>query len=242
MAEIITTIDFGRHNADLHAANARLNMEGTWKRQRIVHILPTGKKGVPNKVLASLMGMISPPNQAKVPLVIEEAEVGAAYEQAIRLILGNENLREFEYVLTTEHDNVIPPLGLLGLIKHLEARPEIGAVSALYWTKGETGVPQIWGDINDPTVNYRPQPPRPGELVECYGIGMGMSLYRMQMFRDLEAKKVPSPWFETIADHRGTGTQDLAFCGMARREVGARFAVACDVLVGHLDVATGICW
>ena len=115
-------------------------------------------------------------------------------------------------------------------------------IGGLYWTKGEGGVPQIWGDINDPVVNYRPQMPVPGELVECYGTGMGFNLWRMDMFREIvKNEKFPKPMFETKMGPGGIGTQDLAFWAEARKW-GFRCAIDCDVLVGHFDASTGIAW
>ncbi|MEL4403161.1 hypothetical protein AAEJ42_23345, partial [Shewanella algae] len=79
---------------------------------------------------------------------------------------------------------------------------------------------------------YRPQPPVPGQLVECYGTGMGFNLWRMSMFKD---KRIKKPWFKTKASkEEGVGTQDLAFWGEARK-YGYRCAIDCDVLVGHYE-------
>jgi hypothetical protein len=113
-------------------------------------------------------------------------------------------------------------------------------LGGLYWTKGEGGVPQIWGDPRDPVLNFRPQVPVPGELVECCGTGMGFNLWRMSMFKDDRLRR---PWFRTLTGIEGTGvgTQDLYFWGDARK-CGYRCAVDCGVLVGHLDTSTGDVW
>ena len=240
MAQVIT-VDFGKHNADLEATSARLTKEGAWKKQRVLHVIPSAST-LAAKVYVSHRGLITPPNQPYVPLLIENAEVGKAYEAALDVILGNPGLKEFEYLLTIEHDNIPPPTGLLKLIEHMEAHPEFAAISGLYYTKGEGGCAQIWGDIKDPTINFRPQPPVPGQIIECWGLGMGFCLYRMQMFRELEAKKVPRPWFKTLAGDGGVGTQDLFFWQWVGRANGYRCAVACDVLVGHMDLQTGFVW
>jgi hypothetical protein len=226
---------------DLDATAARLTREGAWKKQRVIHVIPSSNT-IPAKVYVSHRGLITPPNQPYVPLLIEGAEVGAAYEAALDAILGNPTLREFEYLLTIEHDNTPEPTGLLKLIKHMEAHPEFAIISGLYYTKGEGGVAQIWGDVKDPVPNYRPQVPRPGEIMECYGTGMGFALYRMSMFRELHEKKVPRPWFKTVAGAEGVGTQDLYFHQNVARPRGFRCAVACDVLVGHYDPVTSIVW
>lgn len=165
-------------------------------------------------------------------------EVGEAYSSAITEILANPELSQWEYILTMEHDNIPPPDGLLKLIKRMEEHPEYDCIGGLYWTKGETGVPQLWGDPKDPVLNFRPQVPVPGQLVEVCGTGMGFNLWRMSMFKD---QKLRQPWFKTSAGADGVGTQDLYFWGDARKH-GYRCAVDCDVLVGHYDHNTGINW
>jgi len=237
MAQIIT-LNSGYHNSDLVAASARLTEQGSWKKQRIVYIIPSGDK-IMAEVYLSHRGLVFPPNQAMVPLLIKGAEVGAAFQASIDLILGNPGLREFEYVLTIEHDNICSTgTEVLRLIASMEKHPQYAAISGLYWTKGEGGVPQIWGDIKDPLQNYRPQVPQANQVVECYGIGMGFALYRMEMFKELERRKVEKPWFKTVGAHPGdvgVGTQDLYFWGNKGRPNGFRCAVDCGITIGHID-------
>ena len=244
MAQIITNVDFGFHNRDLQATNARLSSEGTWKKQRIVWLIPGGES-VPAKVYVAHRGLITPPNQPFAPMYIEGAEVGAAFDEGIQTVLNHPELSQWEFILTIEHDNIPEPTGIIKLIKAMEKHPEFSSISGLYWTKGEGGAPQIWGDIKDPIENYRPQIPELGKVQECWGLGMGFCLYRMEMFKELAAKKVPRPWFRTLGNQVGdvgAGTQDLYFWGRVARPNGFRCAVDTTCLVGHLDVKTGITW
>jgi hypothetical protein len=228
----------GRHNADLEASRTRVIEGATWKQQRTIMLIPSAKT-IPAQVALALWNLITPPNQGIVRWLALGLEVGDAYSQAIEQILANPELSKWEYLLTVEHDNLPPQDGLLKLIKRMEAHPEFACIGGLYWTKGEGGAPQIWGDIRDPVQNYRPQPPVPGQLVECWGTGMGFNLWRLSMFKD---PKIARPWFRTkCSPAEGVGTQDLAFWGEARK-YGYRCAVDCDVLVGHLDATTGVVW
>ena len=228
----------GRHNDGLTQSTARILTGATWKKQRVAVLLPAGGS-IPTNVVIALRNLQTPTNQPCHWVACVGDEVGLAYERMIDSLLGHPELRDWEYVLTVEHDNTPPPDGLIRLIERMEAHPEYAAISGLYWTKGESGVPQIWGDANDPVMNFRPQPPQPGKLVECVGIGMGFVLYRMAMFRALAEKKVARPWFKTI---NGKCTQDLYFWGQVARPAGYRCAVDCSVLVGHHDASTGITW
>lgn len=230
--------DFGgHHNADPHRSRARLIKGASWKRQRIVVILPSAN-AIPAKVALSHWNLVFPPNNGVVRILALGMEVGDAYSQAIEQVIAHPELGQWEYILTLEHDNMPPQDGVVKLIEQLEAHPELACVGGLYYTKGEGGVPQIWGDPRDPVLNFRPQLPVPGALVECCGTGMGFNLWRMSMFRDERLRK---PWFQTIAGKEGVGTQDLFFWGDARK-YGYRCAIDCGVLVGHFDQENDVVW
>ena len=224
-------IEAGRHNADLAKSSARILQGGSWKKQRTVMLIPAGDS-IPTKVYLSHCALVFPPNQSAHRMAAIGMEVGEAFSNSITEIIKHPEIGNWEYLLTIEHDNIPPVDGLVKLIKRMEEHPEFACIGGLYWTKGEGGVPQIWGDPRDPVMNFRPQPPVPGELVECCGTGMGFNLWRLKMFKDARLRK---PWFKTVADKTGVGTQDLHFWSDARK-YGYRCAIDCGVLVGHYDL------
>lgn len=227
----------GIHNQNLDTSKERIIKGGSWKKQRIIVIIPAGDN-IPAKVALNLWNLIFPPNQQVVKILAQGMEVGEAYSTAIEQVLAHPELSNWEYILTVEHDNIPPSDGVLKLIERMEAHPELSCIGGLYWTKGECGVPQIWGDPKDPQLNFRPQVPITNELVECCGTGMGFNLWRLSMFKD---KRIKRPLFETKAGANGVGTQDLAYWTEARK-YGYRCAVDCSVLVGHFSVAEDIVW
>jgi hypothetical protein len=228
----------GAHNDNIGAARTRILEGGSWKRQRVVMLIPAGIS-IPTKVYLSHCGLIFPPNQGAYRMAAIGMEVGEAYSNAIEQILAHPDLSQWEFILTIEHDNVPPGDGLINLIARMEAHPEFSCIGGLYWTKGEGGVPQIWGDVRDPVQNFRPQPPDPnGGLVECVGTGMGFNLWRMSMFKDARLRR---PWFKTIAGSQGVATQDLYAWGDFRK-YGYRCAVDCSVKVGHYDKEADFTW
>jgi hypothetical protein len=228
----------GNHNENLSASAARIMESGAWKRQRVIMILPAASM-MPSKAALAMWNLMFPPNNGVVKILAQGMEVGEAYSQAIEQIMANPDLREWEYLLTVEHDNIPPPDGVVKLIETLEAHPEYAAVGGLYWTKGEGGVPQVWGDPNDPVLNFRPQVPRPGEVQECCGTGMGFNLWRLSMFKD---ERLAKPWFKTkCSAAEGVGTQDLSFWSDARK-YGYRCAIDNRVLVGHYDHNLDVTW
>lgn len=235
----IVSLDYGRHNAVFEESRSRILEGGSWKLQRIIILLPSSFN-IPAKVALSHWNLIFPPNQNVFRYLCLGMEVGEAYSTAIEQILNHEELSKWEYILTIEHDNIPPPDGVLKLLKRMEEHPELSCIGGLYWTKGEGGVPQIWGDVKDPILNYRPQVPVLGSLVECCGVGMGFNLWRLSMFKD---PRLPRPFFKTKngSEGEGVGTQDLT-AWTEFRKYGYRCAVDCDTLVGHYDSNTDIVW
>lgn len=231
----LTVQDFsGAHNADLHKTSARLIKGASWKKQRIVVIIPAGDS-IPAKVALSHWNLGFPPNNGVVRILAQGMEVGEAYSEAIQQVLAHPELSQWEYILSIEHDNAPPSDGVIRLVEQMEAHPELACIGGLYFTKGEGGVAQIWGDPKDSTINFRPLPPGPnGGLVECCGTGMGFNLWRMKMFKDPKLRK---PWFKTLKGADGFATQDLYFWGDARKH-GYRCAIDCSVKVGHWDGET----
>jgi hypothetical protein len=233
--------DFGgQHNADLNVTRARLLKGGSWKKQNTIVILPAADM-VSAKCALSWWNLAFPPNNGVVKWLALGMEVGDAYSTAIEQILAHPDLSKWEYILTLEHDNAPPPDGVIKLIERMEQHPEFACIGGLYFTKGEGGVAQIWGDPRDVVTNFRPQLPDPnGGLVECCGTGMGFNIFRISMFKDDRLKK---PWFRTLngKNGEGLGTQDLVFWGDARK-YGYRCAIDCSVRVGHFDVGADFMW
>lgn len=231
--------DFGgEHNRDIAKTAARLIKGNSWKKQRIVVILPAGDS-IPAKVALTHWNLIFPPNNGVVRMLAQGMEVGEAYSEAISQVLAHPDLSQWEYILTLEHDNTPPQDGVLKLLERMEAHPEYACIGGLYYTKGFEGVGQIWGDPKDPVLNFRPQPPDPnGGLVECCGTGMGFNLWRLSMFKD---ERLRRPWFKTLAGAEGVGTQDL-YAWSDFRKYGYRCAIDCSVKVGHYCSREDVVW
>lgn len=221
----------GVHNSNPDATRARLIKGASWKKQRIVVIIPAGDS-IPAKVALSHWNLAFAPNNGVMRILAQGMEVGEAYSTAIEQILAHPEMSQWEYILTIEHDNAPPPDGVIKLLERMEAHPEYACIGGLYFTKGYGGCAQIWGDPRDPVTNFRPMLPDPqGGLVECCGTGMGFNLWRLAMFKD---EKLRKPWFVTQRKD-GVSTQDLYFWADARKH-GYRCAIDCSVKVGHYDM------
>jgi hypothetical protein len=207
---------------------------GQYKNLSTVWVTPTrGTMGT--RVAFSWMNVMGGFNQALCKMCIEGYEVGKAYNQALIQILSNPILSKFTYMLTVEEDNTPAPDGILRLYESIQ---KYDAVGGLYWTKGEGGVPMIWGDPKEPN-SYVPQPPVKDDVQECNGLGMGFTLFRLDMFKNPGFEF--GQWFKTVTEPGKVMTQDLYFFQNAAK-LGYKFACDTRVKVGHYDHTTGVIW
>ena len=234
--ELVITDFGGIHNKNGDITKSRLIKGGSWKRERIIMAIPADTM-IPAKCALALWNLIMPPNNGCVRILCQNMEVGHAYSVCLEQVLAHPDLKDWEFFLTVEHDNLPPQDGVLKLVESMEAHPELSAIGGLYFCKGENGCSQIWGDIRDPIMNFRPQVPIPETVQECVGLGMGFTMFRLSMFKDPALRR---PWFVT-QKAGGVSTQDLYFWSDARK-LGYRCGVDTRVKTGHLDVQTGIVW
>lgn len=238
---IIMSNPEGFHNANLDAARERLKKGKQYKDLSTICVIPT-RGSIPAAAVESWLNLQSPMNNKFFRMFIAGMEVGEAYEKAVELILGNEFLKDFRYMLTLEEDNLPPADGLLKLYENIcdckkLCQEHYSIVAGLYWTKGEGGQPMIYGNPNG-MLTFEPQIPVPNGIQPCNGTGMGFTLYNLDLFR---TPKLERPWFKTVQEGGNFGTQDLFFAGKVRK---AGYKIASDnrVRVGHLDVDTNHVW
>lgn len=211
----------------------------SYKDLSTICIIPS-RGTVPIKVVTSWWNLMPAMNQQFMRMPIIGMEVGEAYSQGIETILGHPELSKWKYILTLEEDNCPPPDGLLKLYENIE---KYDAVGGLYWTKGVDGKPMCYGDPKAIPVSFSPFMPDPDSVIPCRGLGMGFTLFRLEMFKD---KRLPKPLFKTVQTYKeGVGaqsyTQDLKFFEEAGK-LGYKFACDARVKVGHYSVQDDIMW
>jgi hypothetical protein len=216
----------------------------TYQDASTIIVVPT-RGLIHQKVVSSWENMIPFMNQKKAKFYAVGDEVGVAYNKLMAMFLRDPVLSKWRYVLTLEDDNIIPPDAHVRLVESIELGPFAG-VGGIYFTKGEVNLPMCYGNPHDyrnsGQLDFRPRDivegMKGGNIIECNGIAMGCTLWRLELFREIEP-----PWFVTVNDVVSLGaaecfTQDLYFCRKAR-QAGKRFAVDTRVRVGHIDVNTG---
>lgn len=243
--------DEGVHNANLRALFEHYIKGDSYKDRSTIMVVPAVSNPlcrdedglpiipVPPRVVQSWLSLQTPANQKFTRIMIENAEVSDAYNQAVSLILNDEGLCDWQYLLTVETDNIPPPGGLLQLIQDIEAT-DLDAVQGLYWSKGHSGSPHCWGKAGEIPRSYRPWVPPPDSISEVNAVSMGFTLFKLKMFREIKP-----PWFQTVQEWvPGIGerqqTQDMNFANRAA-SFGYRFGCSTNVRVGHVD-SNGIVW
>jgi hypothetical protein len=230
--------DSGINNKELKKSIERVAKSNMYEDLSTVIICPT--RGMfPTRVVQSWMKMQNPLNQTVYgPIFAEHMKVDTAYNALIKYILGHEYLSKCKYILTIEEDN-LPPVD--GLLKLYESMNEYDAVSGLYWGKGDNGFPMIFGDPEKGPLDFAGQTPKQGEVQHCNALPMGFTLFKTEMFKNIE-----DPWFETLEGVSEKGipqrmTQDIYFYRKAAKQ-GYKFAVDNRVLVGHFDAKNDRVW
>ena len=218
----------------------------TYKDSSTIILIPSRDEKFHFRVVQTWQNLIAPMNQKRAVIFTIGDEVGKAYTSMVQNILRDPNLSTWKYIMTLESDNLPPPDAHIRLLESIE-ECGLDAVSGIYFTKGEINMPMAYGSPEEykrtGVLDFKPLDIREalkhGRVVEVNGIAMGCSLYRMELFKQIEP-----PWFVTVNDVvEGKGamgfTQDLWFCQRAK-QMGKRFGVDMRVRVGHMDLSSGV--
>ena len=211
--------------------------KSSYKDCSMVVIIPSRTPFLHTRFVQSLDAIRWPMNGRRAKFHVTGAEVGEAYDEHLALCLDHPELKTYQFLLTIEDDNLIPPDGVELLLEAIHAGP-FDAVGGLYFLKGDLSMGQCYGSPETfqrtGVLDFRPRDMteaiKHGMIVPCNGIAMGCSLFRIEMF-----KKLPRPWFKTSPNN----TQDLYFAQKAC-SAGFKFAVDARCRVGHADWASGI--
>ena len=205
-----------------------------------IMIIPCYSGGIHPKVVQNWMGIATAMNQKFIRIFATDMEVGAAYTETINNILSNPELSKFKFIFTLEHDNIVEPDVLLKIYPDMD---KFDAIGSLYYTKGYEGKPMCYGSPKVQPLNFIPFEPEPNSVTHCNGLGMGATMFKMEMFKN---KKAPNPLFETRQRYTpGVGmeafTQDLLFF-QEMGKLGYKFGCTTKTKTGHMDINSGQIW
>lgn len=129
-----------------------------------------------------------------------------------------------EYLLFIDHDNLLDPETLVRLLQ-----ANVPVIGALYFERKYPHLPLIYTFEHDyQTVRVEYNYPK-APVVRCDVIGLGCSLFKMEVFKQLQA-----PWFCYEYKGHTWGTEDIGFFHKLK---DADIPVFIDTLnpVGHLS-------
>lgn len=129
-----------------------------------------------------------------------------------------------EYILFIDHDNILPADALIRMLEY-----NVPVVGCLYFERKYPHLPLIYTfeeDFQTVRVEYN----YPQGLVKCDVIGLGCSLFKMEVFRQMQ-----DPWF--CYEHKGHvwGTEDIAFFHKLK-DKGIEVFIDTAHTVGHLGM------
>lgn len=143
-----------------------------------------------------------------------------------------------KYIFFWDEDVLLPPQALRELIFLMENWPDIGVAGGIYCLKVDRPEPLVFHkEGQGPYWDWKV-----GEVFEVSGIGMGCTVIRTEILKDVE-----KPWFRTVDDYSkfldnipsGEGwTEDLWFCHRVKKTKWKIVAHG-QLLCPHIDVRTG---
>jgi len=143
-----------------------------------------------------------------------------------------------KWLFMMDEDVAVPSYAIRQLVHRLEHDEKAGLAAGIYCQKTNPTEPMVFrGKGGGPYWKWKA-----GELFECDSIGLGCSLVRVDVFKDL-----PKPWFKTVDDNDAVldgvaklvgWTEDIWFCNRLR-EAGWKVLADGGILPDHLDMQNG---
>ena len=176
--------------------------------------------------------MATPMNYNHYHLQLRGLEVGEARNVFAEHAIAS----DCKYIFFWDEDVACPPHSIPELVYKMEHHPEAAVIGGVYCLKREPSEPLLFrGNGNGPYWDWKA-----GEFFEVSGIGMGCTLVRTEVFRDLK-----KPWFKTEFNYErmldGTAgleswTEDLWFCQRITDTEKWKIYADASLLCTHYDM------
>lgn len=196
--------------------------------------MPMTGRPIPPEVMFAFHSMCMPMNWNYSVSQI----VGKPIDEARNIFAETAIANECKYIFTWDEDVACPPQTIPELIYKMEHTPDAAVIGGVYCLKRDPAEPLVFrGNGNGSYWDWKA-----GEFFEVSGLGMGCTMIRTDVFKDLK-----KPWFKTefnyskMLDGNGgveTWTEDLWFCERVNQT--NKWKVYCDasLLCSHYDMTT----
>jgi hypothetical protein len=143
-----------------------------------------------------------------------------------------------KYIFFWDEDVACPPHSIPELVYKMEHHPDIAVCGGIYCLKRDPAEPLVFrGNGNGPFWDWKA-----GEFFEVSGIGMGCTMVRTEVFKDLK-----KPWFKTEFNYKKmmdgiagleSWTEDLWFCDRVTSTGKWKVYADASLLCTHYDMTT----
>lgn len=209
-------------------------MTGYPNKTNMLFAMPMTGRPIPPDVMMAFHAMAMPMNFNHYMLQIRGKEVGEARCDFAEHAIAN----KCKYIFFWDEDVACPPQSVPELVYRMEHDPEIAVCGGIYCLKRRPAEPLVFrGNGNGPYWDWKA-----GEFFEVTGIGMGCTMVRTEVFKDLK-----KPWFKTelnyslMMDGIGgleTWTEDLWFCKRVTDTGKWKIYADASLLCTHYDMTT----
>lgn len=201
-------------------------------RTNLLFAVPITGRPIPPDVMFAYHAMACPMNYNFYHLQLRGMEVG----EARNVFADHATANECKYIFFWDEDVACPPHSIPELVYKMEHHPEAAIIGGVYCLKREPAEPLLFrGNGNGPYWNWKA-----GEFFEVSGIGMGCTLVRVEVFKDLK-----KPWFKTEFNYERmldgqagleTWTEDLWFCQRVTDTGKWKIYADTSILCTHYDM------
>jgi hypothetical protein len=201
---------------------------------KLLVAFPITGRPIPVDVMFAFHSMAYPMNYGHVIQQVRGQPVDVAREYFAETAIA----QGCKYIFFWDEDVACPPQAVPELIYKMEHNPDAAVIGGVYCLKRNPPEPLVFqGNGNGSCWDWKA-----GEFFEVSGVGMGCTVVRVEVFKDLK-----KPWFKTAMDYTraldGLGgieswSEDLWFCDRVNKT--KRWKVYCDgsIICGHYDMDT----
>jgi hypothetical protein len=209
-------------------------MTGYPHRANLLFAVPLTGRPIPPDVMFAFHSMACPMNYNFMVHQIRGKPVDEARNEYAEVALAN----DCKYIFFWDEDVACPPHSIPELVYKMEHHPEAAAIGGIYCLKRDPPEPLVFrGNGNGPFWDWKA-----GEFFEVSGIGMGCTLVRTEVFKDLK-----KPWFKTEFNYTKmldgypgleSWTEDLWFCQRVTDTGKWKVYADASLLCAHYDMTT----
>jgi predicted SAM-dependent methyltransferase len=201
----------------------------------IVMGIPLSGRPLPPRLMFAFHN-VSPPMNTN---LIMYNTVGMPIDQARNHFAERAIEQDAKYLFFWDEDVEMPQQTLRELVYQMEHRPDAGVCGGIYCLKSDRPEPLVFKGVGaGPYWDWKV-----GEIFECSGLGMGCTLIRVEMLKDL-----PKPWFKSVDDcsayldnirYGEQWTEDLYFCHKVTQSKKWKIIAHGQLLPAHINLSTG---